>query len=62
MKVKGLFAIFLAAVLMVAPWSLHAEEPQPSAGREWTAARAPTMPACMPTARVRSTRVAGLTL
>ena len=29
MKVKGMFAIFLAAVLMAAPWCLHAEEPQP---------------------------------
>jgi HEAT repeat protein len=29
MKVKGTFAILLAAVLMAAPWRLHAEEPQP---------------------------------
>ena len=30
MKVKGCFAIFLAIVLTVAPWPVHAEEPQPS--------------------------------
>ena len=29
MKVKGLSAIFLTAALMVAPWSSHAEMPQP---------------------------------